>query len=183
MNKEKFKPSARVQQLIDNYKADYSTDNRLTSEESETLLRLMKKAIAPSSETILARTEEDCMKAQGLANLSDDMMFGGGYAAKIAEEFSEISMQIGFMLGDYMIRKGFTEPNESIMEEFFAEAGLPPMFLSKGTLLAHFYSLEIKDPVLLIVAYKTILQKTPEASAKSILVSAAAHVARKGMMA
>jgi hypothetical protein len=180
MKQETFKPSARLEQVLKTYNADYSADNKLTSEESEALMRLLRKALAPSSAMVIADTEESSNEAQGLANVSDMKMFDGGFSQEIAEEFTQISMELGFMLGDYMIKKGLEIPTEDILNEFNKENNLPPIFLSKGVVLSHFHSLFIKDPLTLLLNYKQMLQHTPEAATRSIMTAAAAYVAREG---
>lgn len=183
MKQENFTPSAQLEQVLKSYKADYSADNKLTTEESETLMRLLKKALAPSAAQIAAETEAEATEAEALANISDKQMFEGGAGAEIAEAFSTISMELGFMLGEYMIKRGVDTPSEEIMTDFIKENNLPPLFFSKGTVISHFHSLFLKDPLTLLYNYKVILHNTPEAANKSIMVSAAAYVARKGMMA
>lgn len=172
----------QVTQTVESYKRQYGASNELTAQENETLMNLLRKALAPSLAMVEAETEEAATNAQALANVTDDQMFDSGFAIELSETCSEASMRLGFMLGEYMVRNNISEPTVETLEAFTKEKGLPPLFFSKGILLAHFHSLFITNPLTLLMNYKQILKSVPDAAMKSIMTSAAAYVATGGRL-
>jgi hypothetical protein len=173
----------QVTQTLRTYNEKYGVDNKLTAQEKETLMVLLRKALAPSLAMMAADTEETATKAEALENISDKKLFEGGFAIELSEAFSEASMRIGFMFGEYMVRNNISEPTEETLFAFSAENNLPPIFFSKGVLIAHLHSLFVEDPLTLLMNYKQILQATPDAAMTSIMTAAAGYVATGGRLA
>jgi len=171
-----------VNQAVKSYKEQYAVDNELTEQEKETLMHLLRKALAPSLAMMTSDTDDSTNDAQALANCTDKNMFDGGFAEELSEVFSEVSMHLGFMFGKYLVEHKIETPTAEIFAEFTADCGLPPLFFSKGILVSHFHSLFLKDPLTLVFNYKQILQSVPEAALNSIMASAATYAATEGKL-
>jgi hypothetical protein len=171
-----------VTQTLTSYKEQYAVNNELTEQEKETLMSLLRKALAPNMAMVISDTEESTNDAQAMANCSDKNMFDGGFGEELADVCSGVSMQIGFMLGEYMLKNNISTPTEETLNGFTAENNLPPLFFSKGILVAHLHSLFLEDPLTLLLNYKQILQSVPNAALQSIMASAAAYVKTEGKL-
>jgi hypothetical protein len=166
---EHFKVPAEFEQLVRSYKSEYGIDNTLTEQERADLLRLLRKALAPSMEYVLATTKEEIETAKIMANYSDENLKNDGFKDTLCSTFLELSQNFGFLYGKYAVDHEKEMNLRELENKFFEEYQMPPDFFSKSLLLVHFHSLLIEDPVALIMNYLLIFRSTSEASIPSII--------------
>lgn len=166
---EDFKVPAKFEQLVRSYKSEYGIDNTLTEQERADLLRLLRKALAPSVEYVLATNKEEIKAAKIMANYSDENLKNDGFKDTLCSTFLELSLNFGFLYGNYVVDHKKEMNFRELENKFFEEYQMPPDFFSKSLLLVHFHSLLIEDPVELIFNYLLIFRSTSEASVPAIL--------------
>ena len=166
---EDFKVPAKFEQLVRSYKSEYGIDNTLTEQERADLLRLLRKALAPSVEYVLATNKEEIKSAKIMANYSNENLINDGFKDTLCSTFLELSLNFGFLYGNYVVDHKKEMNLRELENKFFEEYQIPPDFFSKSLLLVHFHSLLIEDPVALIFNYLLIFRSTSEASVPAIL--------------
>jgi hypothetical protein len=166
---EHFKVPVEFEQLVRSYKSEYGINNTLTEQERTDLLRLLRKALAPSIEYVLATNNEEINTAKIMANYSDENLKNDGFKDKLCSTFLELSQNFGFLYGNYVVDHKNELNSPELENKFYEEYQMPPHFFSKSLLLVHFHSLLIEDPVALIMNYLLIFRSTSEASVPSIL--------------
>jgi hypothetical protein len=132
--------------------------NKMTAQEKETLLILIKKSVSPSIGLTMATNEEEATAARSFENTPDEMMDESSeklssICASVALAFSEL---IEASLTDTMAKHNITDIDDlkefdsSIKESLSAMSStfnLPPDIAFKPVLLGSFIISQIEDPM------------------------------------
>ncbi len=166
-NQHQIDPS--IENQAKNYLTECANDNKLTEQERYELSRLLKKALTPSNEILMAVGEEEILNSDIIVNLPDSYVLGNSPSTSFGGRFTTVSYNLGQMYGNYLIDNNTREVNEESFNNFLNNAGLPPNLLEKPTVLTHFLTAFLDDPLEILLNYKIIIKKIGDPTYKLIL--------------
>lgn len=162
---------ASIENQAKNYLTECANDNKLTEQERYELSRLLIKALTPSKEILMAVDEEEIIHSDIFANLPDYFMLLNSPATSIGTRFTAVSLTLGGMYGNYLIENNMREVNEESFNNFLTYADLPPNIQKKPTVLMHFLTTFLDDPLEILLNYNIFLKNMSTLTLKSIFMA------------
>jgi hypothetical protein len=160
---------ASIENQAKNYLSECTSDNKLTEQERYELSRLLKKALTPSKEILMAVGEEEILNSDIFVNMPDSYALGNSPSTSFGGRFTTVSYTLGQMYGNYLIDNNIRELSEESFNNFLTNAGLPLNIQEKPTVLMHFLTTFLDDPLEILLNYKILIKKISDPTFKTIL--------------
>ncbi len=158
-----------IENQVKNYLTECANDNKLTEQERYELSRLLKKALTPSNEILMAVGEDEILNSDIFVNLPDSYVLMNSASTSFGARFTDVSLTLGEMYGNYLIENNLKEICEESFNNFLTYAGLPINIQKKPTVLMHFLTTFLDDPLEILLNYSVLFTKIGSPTFKSIL--------------
>ena len=133
-------------------------DNKMTAQEKETLLILIKKSVSPSRELTMATSEEEAYGSPSFENTTDEMWESS--SSKLSESCATLAQALSDMievaliadmkknnLTDVRKLEGLGDSVKDSLSDLSSSFNLPPDIAFKPALLGSFILSQVEDPI------------------------------------